>query len=155
MGWFTRVMGKFSRLCLSPLPLQRTIPHRVGGHMKRGILARFKLRPISPSMGNRVGLAYVYRIGNICVHRRYGGQSASSMQGEVDLFIAEAYTYEPRGLLHLDVATLLEYHPLINPKRTILTHMGMDVLNRVSFCPCPRRKMGWKSYSERAVRQVV
>lgn len=45
-----------------------------------------------------------------------------------DLFVAEAYFYDKKVKLHLDLETLVEKLPLIQPKRLILTHMSDDML---------------------------
>lgn len=53
-----------------------------------------------------------------------------------DLLIAEAYFKEKSVPLHLDLATLVKYLPMINAKRVILTHMSEDMLmqrNSVDF----------------------
>jgi ribonuclease BN (tRNA processing enzyme) len=50
---------------------------------------------------------------------------------EADLFIAEAYFFDKKVPLHLDLATIDEKLPLIRPKRLILTHMSSDVLSRI------------------------
>lgn len=54
---------------------------------------------------------------------------------DADLFIAEAYVYDRRVPLHLDLATLKEKLPQIAPKRLILTHMTDDMLGRLSEVP--------------------
>lgn len=48
-----------------------------------------------------------------------------------DLFVAEAYFYDKKVKLHLDLETLVEKLPLIQPKRLILTHMSDDMLERL------------------------
>jgi ribonuclease BN (tRNA processing enzyme) len=50
---------------------------------------------------------------------------------DADLFIADAYYYEKKVPLHLNLATIEEKLPLINPKRLVLTHMNDDMLNRL------------------------
>lgn len=50
---------------------------------------------------------------------------------DVDLFIAEAYYYEKKVPLYLNLATIEEKLPLINPKRLVLTHINDDMLNRL------------------------
>lgn len=52
-----------------------------------------------------------------------------------DLLIAEAYFYEKKVPFHLDLATLAEKMPLVQPKRLILTHMNDDLLGRLSSIP--------------------
>lgn len=49
-----------------------------------------------------------------------------------DLLIAEAYFFDKRIPLHLDLATLESKLPLIEPKRLVLTHMNNDMLTRIS-----------------------
>ena len=49
----------------------------------------------------------------------------------VDLFIAEAYFFEKKVKLHLDLATLVENLPHVQPRRVILTHMSDDMLARI------------------------
>jgi ribonuclease BN (tRNA processing enzyme) len=50
---------------------------------------------------------------------------------EADVFICEAYFYEKRVRMHLDLKTLEKYLPQIQPKRLILTHMSDDMLQRI------------------------
>ena len=50
---------------------------------------------------------------------------------DVDLFVAEAYFFDKKVKLHLDLATLAEKLPRIQAKRLILTHMSDDMLARV------------------------
>lgn len=54
---------------------------------------------------------------------------------EADLLIAEAYFYEKKVPLHLDLATLESKLPLIRPKRLMLTHMNDDMLGRLDELP--------------------
>lgn len=51
---------------------------------------------------------------------------------DADLLIAESYFYAKKVPLHLDLATLEEKLPLIEPRRLILTHMNDDMLKRLS-----------------------
>jgi ribonuclease BN (tRNA processing enzyme) len=50
---------------------------------------------------------------------------------EADLFISEAYTYETPFGSHLDYLTLRRRLADIRPKRTILTHLSLDMLERL------------------------
>jgi len=50
---------------------------------------------------------------------------------DADLFIAEAYYYEKKVPLHLNLAIIEEKLPLINPKRLVLTHINDDMLDRL------------------------
>ncbi len=54
---------------------------------------------------------------------------------DADLLIAEAYFYEKKAPLHLDLATLESKLPLIRPKRLMLTHMNDDMLGRLDELP--------------------
>jgi ribonuclease BN (tRNA processing enzyme) len=54
---------------------------------------------------------------------------------EVDVFIAEAYFFEKKVKLHLDVDTLRQNLDRVRPKRLVLTHMSDDVLSRMSWLP--------------------
>lgn len=49
----------------------------------------------------------------------------------VDLFIAEAYFYEKKVKFHLDLTSLKERIPSIQPRRIVLTHMSEDMLSRL------------------------
>jgi ribonuclease BN (tRNA processing enzyme) len=49
-----------------------------------------------------------------------------------DLFIAESYFFNKKVKLHLDLETLVEKLPLIQPRRLVLTHMSDDMLGRLS-----------------------
>ncbi|WP_407150262.1 MBL fold metallo-hydrolase [Bradyrhizobium sp. ORS 86] len=53
----------------------------------------------------------------------------------VDLFIAEAYTYDKMIKNHLSLTTLETHLPAINAKRVVLTHMSDDMLGRVGELP--------------------
>ena len=48
-----------------------------------------------------------------------------------DLLIAEAYHYERKVRFHLDYATLREKFPLTGAKRLVLTHMSVNMLQRM------------------------
>ena len=49
----------------------------------------------------------------------------------VDLLIAEAYFYDKRIPMHLDLASLRAHLDELRPKRVVLTHMSADMLARV------------------------
>lgn len=55
--------------------------------------------------------------------------------GGADLFIAEGYFYDKKIKYHLNVATLASHIHEINPKRTILTHLGRETLGRLADLP--------------------
>jgi ribonuclease BN (tRNA processing enzyme) len=49
-----------------------------------------------------------------------------------DLLVAEAYFYEKRVPFHLDFRTLMAHRNEISAKRLIVTHMSLDMLERVA-----------------------
>ena len=51
---------------------------------------------------------------------------------DADLMIAEAYFFEKKTPLHMDLATLEAKLPFISPKRLILTHMSDEMLARLA-----------------------
>ncbi len=53
----------------------------------------------------------------------------------VDLFVAEAYFFDKKVKLHLDLVSLEEQLPRIQPKRLVITHMSDDMLGRVDSLP--------------------
>ncbi|RJQ80191.1 MAG: MBL fold metallo-hydrolase [Desulfobacteraceae bacterium] len=54
---------------------------------------------------------------------------------QVDLFIAEAYFFDKKVKFHLDLQSLTDKLPAIQPKRLILTHMSDDMLQRAAALP--------------------
>jgi ribonuclease BN (tRNA processing enzyme) len=54
---------------------------------------------------------------------------------EADLMVAEAYFFEKKVKLHLDVATLEKGLSRMRPKRLVLTHMSDDMLARSATLP--------------------
>ena len=54
---------------------------------------------------------------------------------EADLFIAEAYFYDKAVKNPLNYTTIVNHLDQIHPKRLVLTHMGSDMLSRLSDIP--------------------
>jgi ribonuclease BN (tRNA processing enzyme) len=52
-----------------------------------------------------------------------------------DLFICEAYFHDKAVRFHLDYATLMRHRAELDCKRLVVTHMGPDMLARVSELP--------------------
>lgn len=52
-----------------------------------------------------------------------------------DLLVAEAYFFDRKIRYHLDLATLVENLPRIEPRRLVVTHMSDDMLGRVADLP--------------------
>ena len=53
-----------------------------------------------------------------------------------DLLIAEAYTYEKRIPFHLDYRTLMEKSADLGIRRTVITHMSIDMLSKTGLAQC-------------------
>lgn len=51
---------------------------------------------------------------------------------DADLFVCEAYTMDREVRFHLSHAMLLRHRPRLNPRRMILTHLGREMLERLS-----------------------
>ena len=52
-----------------------------------------------------------------------------------DLFIAEAYFFDKKVKLHLDLTTLEKNIASVKPRRLVLTHMSEEMLDRVGALP--------------------
>ncbi|HTZ40945.1 MAG TPA: MBL fold metallo-hydrolase [Syntrophales bacterium] len=55
---------------------------------------------------------------------------------DADLLIAEAYTYEKKIPFHLDYRTLTEKSANLGIRRTVITHMGIDMLSKTGLAQC-------------------
>lgn len=139
MSWFERAMeasfpGSMGRHFRFELSLVELGPYETRD------FGSFQVSSYMAEHGEPGGLAYAYRIMIEKKSIAYTGDTAwtdrliDAAQG-ADLLIAEAYTYEPKGIFHLDVMTLTEKYALLNPRRILLTHMGEDVLERAFFLP--------------------
>jgi len=72
----------------------------------------------------------------ICTYGSVRGASGNRCPyRDPDLFVAEAYFFEKKVKLHLDLQTLEEKLPLIGAKRLVLTHMSDDMLGRLETLP--------------------
>ncbi|MEQ8400680.1 MAG: MBL fold metallo-hydrolase [Roseitalea porphyridii] len=103
----------------------------VGGIVARAELVRHG-RPEGPF------LAYRFAVGDRVL--AYTGdtewtETLIEIGREADLLIAEAYTFDKKVPLHLDLQTLEANLPRIAPKRLILTHMSEDMLSRLPNLP--------------------
>ncbi len=100
-------------------------------------IAGVVVKPFQVNHGNPGGPCFAYRLAAEGRTLAYTGDTEWTDEliaaaTNADLFIAEAYFFDKKVKLHLDLATLLEKLPLIQPKRLILTHMSDDMLNRLS-----------------------
>ncbi len=103
---------------------------------KTRTLGKLCVTPFHINHGNPGGPSFAYRIEAEGRTLSYTGDTEWTEElieagRNADLFIAEAYFYDKKVKLHLDLATLTEYLPLIQPKRFVLTHMSNDMLWRL------------------------
>lgn len=59
------------------------------------------------------------------------GEAMIPLGRDADLLIAECSWFVPRGEGHMDYKTLTENLPRIGARRTVITHMGPEVLERL------------------------
>lgn len=94
------------------------------------------VRPFRVNHGNPGGPYFAYRLETEGRFIAYTGDTEWTDElveagAGADLFIAEAYFYEKKVQLHLDLASLKQHLPRIEPKRLVLTHMSNDMLGRL------------------------
>ncbi|MBU2227206.1 MAG: MBL fold metallo-hydrolase [Proteobacteria bacterium] len=135
LNWYERVMEtsfpgssrtkpKFE---LSLVELQASQTRTVAG---------VAVKPFQAHHGNPGGPFFAYRLEAESRAVAYTGDTEWTddliqAAANADLFVAEAYFFDKRVRLHLDLETLVEKLPLIQPKRHILTHMSDDMLERL------------------------
>jgi ribonuclease BN (tRNA processing enzyme) len=98
------------------------------------------VKPFQVNHGNPGGPFFAYRFSIEGRSISYTGDTQWTDElidagRGVDLLIAEAYFYEKKVRLHLDLASLLDRLPAMQPKRLILTHMSEDMLARLDAIP--------------------
>lgn len=86
--------------------------------------------------GRPEGPFFAYRVGVEDKTISYTGDTEwvdelIAIGRDADLLIAETYFYDKKVPLHLDLATIEDKLPLIQPRRLILTHMNDDMLGRL------------------------
>ena len=86
--------------------------------------------------GSPAGAFYAYRVEAEGRTIAYTGDTEWTDElidagRDADLFIAEAYSFEKKIRMHLDLTTLLKHLPTIRPKCLVLTHMSNDMLSRL------------------------
>ena len=57
--------------------------------------------------------------------------SLAKAANKADLFICEAYFYDKKMKNHLDYQTLLSHRSELGCRRLMITHMSVDMLNRL------------------------
>lgn len=137
--WYERVMETAfpgsshtePRFDLSLIELEPRQPVTVDGVL---------LRPFEASHGTKGGPFLAYRFEAEGRSIAYTGDTEWTDEIveaglEADLLIAEAYFYDKKVKLHLNLASLQAHLPRIKPKRLILTHMSEDMLQRLDSLP--------------------
>ena len=133
--WYERVMetafpGSFAtatKFTLSLIEMQAGEARTVAG---------VRIKAFQAHHGNPGGPFFSYRLEAEGRTIAYTGDTEFTdtlvdCASGVDLFVAEAYFFDKKVKLHLDLATLTEQLPRMRPKRVILTHMSDDMLSRV------------------------
>jgi ribonuclease BN (tRNA processing enzyme) len=103
-------------------------------------VAGVSVRPFQVNHGNPGGPFFAYRFEAEGRTIAYTGDTEWTDElltaaKDADLFVAEAYFFEKKVKLHLDLQTLEEKLPLIGAKRLVLTHMSDDMLGRLETLP--------------------
>lgn len=139
LGWYERVMetsfpGSFATKPKFELSL---IELKAGQSAQ---LAGVTVRPFQAHHGHPGGPFFSYRLEAEGRSLAYTGDTEWTDElipaaRQVDLFVAEAYFAEKKVKLHLDLASLVDKLPLIEPRRLILTHMSDDMLGRLQDLP--------------------
>jgi ribonuclease BN (tRNA processing enzyme) len=98
------------------------------------------LKAFQVNHGNPGGPFLAYRFGVEGKIIAYTGDTERtdeliSAANDADLFVAEAYFFEKKVGLHLDLQSLAVRLPLIRAKRVVLTHMSDDMLGRLKDLP--------------------
>ena len=138
-AWFERLMEtSFPGSAQTRFRFELSLVELQAGNATR--LAGTRVTPYLVSHGHLGGPFFAYRID---VEERiitYTGDTEWTdtlidVARDADLFIAEAYFFDRKVKLHLDLATLIKHLPTIKPKRLILTHMSEDMLSHVPDIP--------------------
>lgn len=103
-------------------------------------IAGVRVRPHQVQHGNPGGPFFAYRFEAEGHTIAYTGDTEWTDERiaaahDVDLFIAEAYFFDKKVNLHLDLDTPVHKLPLIRPQRLVLTHVSDDMLARVGALP--------------------
>jgi ribonuclease BN (tRNA processing enzyme) len=135
LSWYERVMETSfpgsshttPKFALSLVELEASQQRTISG---------VAVRPFQAHHGNPGGPFFAYRLEAEGRAVAYTGDTEWTDEliqaaANADLFVAEAYFFDKKVKLHLDLKTLVERLPLIRPKRLILTHMSNDMLERL------------------------
>ncbi|MCR9121054.1 MAG: MBL fold metallo-hydrolase [Phyllobacteriaceae bacterium] len=134
--WFARVMeatfpGSSCTVPKFDLNLQELVPGRLS------VINGLTITTARVRHGHAEGPFHAYRINVDDKILAYTGDTEwvdelIEIGRDADLLIAEAYFFEKKVPLHMDLATLESKLPVISPKRLILTHMNDDMLSRAN-----------------------
>ena len=108
--------------------------------LQRATIGGVSVCPYQVNHGNPGGPFFAYRFEAEDRSITYTGDTEWTEQlipaaAGVDLFVAEAYFFDKKVKLHLDLASLEEKLPQIRPKRLVITHMSDDMLGRLASLP--------------------
>ena len=133
-SWYERVLETAfpgsshtkPKFALSLIELQASQAREVAGVL---------IKPVQVNHGNPGGPFFAYRLETEGRTIAYTGDTEWTDElipaaVNADLFVAEAYFFEKKVKLHLDLDSLVQKLPLIRPKRLVLTHMSDDMLDR-------------------------
>jgi ribonuclease BN (tRNA processing enzyme) len=100
------------------------------------VIAGVTVTPFQVSHGTTSGPFFAYRLEAEGRTIAYTGDTEWTEElidaaRHVDLFVAEAYFFDKKVKMHLDLDTLRAHLPEIQPKHLILTHMSDDMLARI------------------------
>jgi len=128
LNWYERVMETSfpgssltkPKFALSLVELQASQARMVAG---------VAVKPFQAHHGNPGGPFFAYRLEAERRTVAYTGDTEWTDEliqaaANADLFVVEAYFFDKKVRFHLDVNTLVEKLPLVQPKRLILTHMS-------------------------------
>jgi ribonuclease BN (tRNA processing enzyme) len=137
--WYERVMetafpGSFAtkqKFQLNLIEVRPGLRTTVGG---------ISVTPYQAVHGNPGGPCFAYRLEAEGKVLAYTGdtewtEALVDAGHESDLMVAEAYFFEKKVKLHLDVVTLQQGLARMRPKRLVLTHMSDDMLARAPSLP--------------------
>jgi ribonuclease BN (tRNA processing enzyme) len=135
LHWYERVLETSfpgssrtkQRFALSLVELKPSEPTSIAG---------VHLTPFQAHHGTPGGPFLAYRLQAEARTIAYTGDTEWTDEliaaaSHADLVVAEAYFFDKKVRFHLDLATLLEKLPLIQPKRLVLTHMSEEMLARL------------------------
>jgi len=137
--WFERVMetafpGSSKTVPKFPVSLVEISPD------ERRTVAGVNVQSFQAKHGDPGGLCFSYRFETEGKIIAYTGDTEwtdalISAAKDADLFVAEAYFFEKKVKMHLDLQSLAARLPLMSVKRVVLTHMSDDMLGRLKELP--------------------